>query len=98
MREQIVELERQRTALLRKCNAAQEFWAHVGSTLRAHRVNAVRDLPKDAQQLLVEGLTQLPHEGQMQLELARLERKKAELTTLLAQCSRDRNVLCDTSA
>jgi hypothetical protein len=71
MQQQIAELERQRRALLQKCKAAQEFWTDVGSTLTSHRVHAVRDLPSDVQKLLVEKLTQLPHEGRMQLELAR---------------------------
>jgi len=30
MKQQIAELERQRTALLQKCKAAEEFWTQVG--------------------------------------------------------------------
>jgi hypothetical protein len=56
MRRQIAELERQRAALPQEFNAAQEFWAQVESTLKAHRVHAIRDLPKDVQRSLVERL------------------------------------------
>lgn len=87
LQEEIVELERQRTALQQKLTAAQEFWANVESTLRAHHVTAVRDLPPNVQQALLEKFTRLPHEGHMQLELMRLERKDAELTNLLAELS-----------
>jgi hypothetical protein len=85
MQQQIAELERQRAVLLQEFDAAQEFWAQVESTLRAYHIRAVRDLPSDVQRSLVERLTQLPHAGKIQLELLRLERKKAELTAVIAQ-------------
>jgi hypothetical protein len=85
MQQQIAELERQRAALLQELDAAQEFWAYVESTLTTHRVRGVRDLPSDMRRLLFERLAKLPHEGQTQLELIRPERKKAEVTALLAQ-------------
>lgn len=87
LQEEIAELERQRTALLQKLNAAQEFWAQVESTLKAHRVHALRDLPKELQRSLVERLTQLPHAGKIHLDLLRLERQRTELTAGLAQHS-----------
>jgi hypothetical protein len=59
LQEEIVELERQRTALLQKLAAAQEFWANVESTLRVHHVHAVRDLPGNVQQALLEKFTRL---------------------------------------
>jgi hypothetical protein len=46
LQEEIAELERERTALLQKLNAAQEFWAHVEATIDVHHVNTVQDLPK----------------------------------------------------
>jgi hypothetical protein len=54
---------------------------------KAHHVNALKDLPQDVQRSLLETFTRLPHEGQMRLELMRLEQKEAELTNLVAQLS-----------
>jgi hypothetical protein len=87
LQEEIAELERERTALLQKLNAAQEFWTHVEAMLDAHHVNTVQDLPDNLRQSLLKRFTCLPHEGQMQLALMRLERKEAELTNLLAELS-----------
>jgi hypothetical protein len=87
LQEQIVELERERTALLQKCETLQEFWAHVEALLEAHQANAVQDLPQDVQRSLLEKFTRLPHEGQLRLELMRLEGKERELTNLLPQHS-----------
>ena len=87
LQEQIVDLERQRTALLQKFEALQEFWAYVEAMLEVHEANAVQGLPQDVQRSLLEKFTCLPHEGQLRLELIRLERKERELTNLLPQLS-----------
>lgn len=89
MQEQITELDKQLAALLQEFRTADEFWEQVESMLKVHRVHGVGDLPKDVQRWLLERLTQLPHAGRMQLELMRLEQKKAELTALVAESSRE---------
>jgi hypothetical protein len=81
--DQIAELQRRRTALLEKLQDGQNFWEDLESTLSTYRARSVSDLPADLQQAITQKLGELPSESELEVEIAKLDQREAELLPLV---------------
>jgi hypothetical protein len=80
---QILELEKQRTALMEKLQDGQDFWEDFETSLNAYGAKSLSELPADLRQAITEKLADLPSESQLEAEIAKLDEKEAELLSLV---------------
>ena len=81
--DQLAELQRRRTALLKKLQDGQDFWEDLESILSAYRARSVSHLPADLQQAISEKLGELPSESEVEFEIAKLDQQEAEVLPLV---------------